>query len=89
MNTKCPICRRPLPANSIGCSTIAIGSRPLVRVHDGDCKAAALSGVRVIGKGLLFGARKLLHRKFPLASALIEDYAAYRRKQRGKERLHG
>lgn len=89
MNGICPVCFKPLPRSSAGRAVIAVGNRPVVTVHERDCKDAALAGVRVLGKGLLYGARQLLHRKFPLASALIEDYAAHRRAQREKERLHG
>lgn len=89
MNGICPVCFKPLPRGPAGRALIAVGSRPVITVHQGDCKEAALAGVRVLGKGLLYGARQLLHRRFPVASALIEDYAALRRAQREKERLHG
>lgn len=77
----CPICRRPLRYDGYGVVALGAGGNPWIRVHEGNCQAIAMAGVRTALRGALYGLRQLLARKAPVVSMLIEDFAAYRRSQ--------
>ena len=85
MNVTCPICAQPLRPDGFG--VVALGARgnAWVRVHDGHCQTIAMSGVRTAIHGLVYFGRRMLARKAPAVSVLLEDFADYRRRSLGSE----
>ena len=82
MNTRCPICMRPLPAPA-DVKLFAAGGRPLFAVHRERCAEVVEAGCYVGSVALLAKGRSVLAQRAPLLSAIFERYAASRRAQVG------
>ena len=84
MNTRCPICMRPLPAHQDSIKLFGAGGRPLFAVHRERCAELVEAGCYVGSVALLAKGRSLLAHRAPILSAIVERYAASRRTQVGQ-----
>ncbi len=81
MNTRCPICMRPLPAHVGSVKLFGAMDRPLFAVHQERCAEVVEATCYVGSVALLAKGRTLLAQRAPILSAIVERYAASRRAQ--------
>lgn len=86
MNQRCPVCRQGLDPQGRGVMVMSLGGLRLFAVHNSDCSDIVFKGSRAAGYFAFQQGRKILKRKLPMVSRLVEDYARLRR---GERRLHG